>query len=83
MAEPKAYVQPEWKFREITAANIAAGEERVAQQAAINDVHAQHEAEKNVTAAREDWSFKNSRYCAGHDWVKERQERTGEIERGR
>jgi hypothetical protein len=74
---------PGWKYRELAGAKIAAGEHRSAEHAAAARVHVQHEAEKDRTAARESWSYKTARYCAGHDWVKERQERTGEIERSR
>jgi len=83
MAEPKEQAPPAWKFREVEGRRLAARDARASERAAADKAHAINEAGRDKVIAREDHEHRTARYCAGHDWVKERQERTGEIERSR
>lgn len=83
MAEPKEQAPPAWKFRETTGRKLAARDALASERAAADKVHAINEAGRDKAIARETHAVRAARYCAGHDWVKERQERTGEIERSR
>jgi hypothetical protein len=83
MAEPKDQSPPKWKFRETEGRKLAARDALATQREAADKAHAQREAGRDKAIAREDHAVRTARYCAGHDWVKERQERTGEIERSR
>ena len=81
MADDANQQTPEWKVREIIGARAKAADIRAADRDAVNQVLSLNEAERDRTAAREDHAHKNARYCAGHDWVQEFQERTGQTRR--
>ena len=49
-----------WKYRELAGAEIAAAEWRYHENVAIAKVYAQHEAERDRTAAREDLSHRTA-----------------------